>query len=145
MKNLYTIGTFIFFVFCSLSAAAQNAHGSSWSVYKDLDQVKIEQKVTTCSPQGSTDSHEYVFLKLTNKTSQPIHVTFRIESYFNGACTTCTNDEYVFTFNVPANGSVEPSCSLNGTNDRLAVYVKSLTQPNYSQFTKFELSEITIQ
>jgi hypothetical protein len=143
MKKVYAFSTLALFLLTAMGLSAQS---SSWSGYKDLDKVKIEQKVTSCTNPNTQDSFEYTFLKLTNKTAQPIQVTFRIESYFNGNCTTCSNDEYVFTFNVPANSSIEPSgCAFTSQNDRLAIFRKNLNKPNYSVFDRFELSGIIVQ
>lgn len=129
----------------NLASFAQNSQ--QWSLYQDLEDVKIEQKISQCQYQGSDDASEYTFLKLTNKTQSELFVTFKIEIFYNGSCTTCSNDEYLFTFHLMPGQSMEPDCSFkNDENGHLAIYMRQVKNPSKtSVFTKFQLSNINVQ
>ena len=116
----------------------------TWTSYRDLDAVKIDFTTEECG-ESSAIITEYYFIKLTNKTTHPIFVSFRIEYYYNNICSTCGNDEYRFTFEIPANGTMIPDCSLTGPTARLAVVKRFVNKTYGTPLDRFELSDITVQ
>ena len=123
------------------SGSVMGQTSDSWTLYRELDAVKIEYTTEQCGDDVIT---EFNFIKLTNKTSQPVSVTFKIEYYYNGTCTTCTNEEYRFTFALPANGSIQADCSLSSNTGRLAI-IKRYVNRNYGHpLDRFELSDIVV-
>lgn len=142
MKKVYLT------VMVVLSLAISSAvfgQSNNWSPCKDLGTVVVEQQTVQCTYPNSDVTAEYIFLRLTNTTNQEVHISFRIDTYFDGSCRTCGNYEYGFSFTIPANGSIEPTCAFNSANDKLAVFVKNVNRPNYASFDKFEINNVTIQ
>lgn len=138
-RLVYLLGCIVFF---SISATAQSAE--SWTTYSDLEQVKIEYRTNQCNFSSGVEA-DFYFIKLTNKTVEEVTITFRLEYYYNGECTTCHNDEYVYTFKIPASGSLEPTCDLSNDNARLAVIKEYLNRDFGYPLDKFEITNIQIQ
>ncbi len=117
----------------------------SYKLYKDLDAVKIDYTTQQCTNNADVIS-EFHFLRLTNKTNAPVSISFRVEYYYNGSCSTCSNDEYQFSFNIPANGSITTDCaSLSTSTGRLAVINKYVNKNYGPPLDKFELSNIVVR
>lgn len=131
------------FLALHLSAPAQNS-GLNWQVYQDEESYRIEQANTHCSNLGNgTVSADYIFLKLTNKTTKEITLSFQVEAYYDEKCRTC-NSEFYYSFEIPAKKSIEPNCKWE--NGQLAIiknYVSGLNDP--SRFTKLQLTNITVK
>lgn len=140
MRKIFYMTFFSFF----LIVVKSNAQ-SSWTLHQDLDKIKIEKKISQCTYEGSDVTLEYIFLKMTNKTSNEVRVSFHLDSYFNGQCRTCGSTEYDFVFKIPANGSIEPVCQFKNDLDKLAVFVKNVNRPNYSTFDKFEINNLVVE
>lgn len=134
------VGVIAFFL-CPSLMFAQSAN--SWTVYQDLPAVKIDYTTQQC---GSDVITEFNFIRLTNKTSNSISVSFKVEYYYNGSCTTCGTNEYQFTFDLPANGFLMPSCDdLTTPNGRLAI-IKRYVNRNFGHpLDRFELTNIIVQ
>lgn len=137
LKFAGLITLFIFPTF--LMAQSSN----SWTNYKDLDAVKIDYTTQQCGEEPEVIT-EFNFIKLTNKTSNPISVSFKIEYYYNGSCTTCGNEEYAFNFAIPSNGSVVPDCSLTSPNSALAVIKRYVNRSFGYPLDRFELTNIVV-
>jgi hypothetical protein len=138
-RALQLLGLLLIFSFPTVISAQSD---QIWTNYRDLEAVRIDYTTQQCTKDITT---EFYFIQLTNKTSNPITVSFRIEYYYNGACSTCSNDEYRFTFRIPANGSIMPDCALDSDAAHLAI-IKRYVDRNYgAPLDRFELSNITVQ
>lgn len=115
----------------------------NYTLYRELEAVKIDYITQQCTNNADliTEIH---FLRLKNKTSNPISVSFKIEYYFNGNCTTCGNNEYYFTFEIPSNGEITSDCNMESPNSRLAIISKYVNRNYGSPLERFELSNITV-
>jgi len=114
--------------------------------YADLESVKIDYITEQCGEEPNTIT-EFNFLRLTNKTTLPIFVSFKVEYYYNGVCSTCNTSEYQFTFNLSPNGVITSNCSnlFDETTGRLAI-IKSYVNRNFGHpLDRFELTNITVQ
>ncbi len=139
MRRLLLFTAFLLTLIGSTDLVAQTS--DSWTLYRELDAVKIEYTTQQC---GNDVITEFNFIKLTNKTAQPVSITFKIEYYYNGSCTTCSIEEYRFTFSLPSNGSIEADCSLSPNTGRLAI-IKRYVNRNYGHpLDRFELSDIVV-
>lgn len=116
----------------------------NYVLYRDLDAVRIDYTTQQCTNNADVIT-EFHFLRLKNKTSNPITVSFKIEYYYNGSCTTCGNSEYQFTFEIPANATITSDCSLESPNARLAIISKYVNRNFGSPLERFELSNISVQ
>jgi hypothetical protein len=138
-KVIRFVSTIVGF-FCAQFGIAQSSE--VWTTYRDMPAAKIEYTIHQC---GSDVITEFYFLKLTNKTAQSIDISFKIEYYYNGSCSTCGTNEYQFTFTVPANGFLMPDCNLTSSEGRLAI-IKRYVNRNYGHpLDRFELSNIIVQ
>ena len=141
-RALQYVGLFLI-VCCPAFLIAQTSE--TWTTYRDLDAVKIDYTTQECTGQNSGVITEFNFVRLTNKTANQVTITFKIEYYYNGSCTTCSNDEYRFTFVLPPNGILVPDCSLTGEAAKLAI-IKRYVNRNFGYpLDRFELTNITVQ
>jgi hypothetical protein len=138
-RALRLVGLFLIAV-CPTFMMAQ-----SYTTYTDLSAVKIDYTTVQCGEDPNTVT-EFNFIRLTNKTDQMITVGFKIEYYYNGACTTCSTNEYQVSYKIPANGVITTDCAgLSGSNGYLAI-IKKYINRNYGQpLDRFELTNISVQ
>lgn len=107
--------------------------------------MKIDYLVESCGEEPNTIS-EFNFIRLTNKTNADINVSFKIEYYYNGNCTTCGDDGYLVNYRIPANSSISTNCNeLSGQYGKLAVINKYKNRNYGSPLDKFEISNIEIK
>ncbi len=90
---------------------------------------------------------EYIFLRLTNYSDSPMNISFRVDHFYQGSgCATCTNDEYQYSFKIPAHGVLTGDCNFTTTGlSKLAIFKKFINKKNSKEFDKFEISNIVIQ
>lgn len=138
VKRLFGI-----FILCVAPSLLSAQSSDSWTLYRDLDAVKIDYQLQQCGTDVIT---EFNFVRLTNKTNKPILVSFKIEYYYNGSCSTCGTNEYQFTFSLAPNESIMPSCGdLSSPNGRLAIINKYVNRNYGHPLDRFELSNIIVQ
>lgn len=121
---------------------------STWHNQYTSSQIQIDYSdATNCSFSDGAVQAEYIFLKITNLTTHTVKVSFRVDVYYVGTgCGTCNNDEYLYSFNVPASGVIQADCNFTTTGmSKLAVFKKFLSKTNYREFEKFEITGITIE
>lgn len=121
---------------------------TNWHNQFTSSQIQIDYSdVTNCSFSDGSVQAEYIFLKVSNLTNQPVHVSFRIDTYYTGlGCVTCNNDEYKYSFQIPANGNIAADCNFTSTGQSdLAIFKKFITRINKREFEKFEITGITIE
>ncbi len=120
-------------------------NAQEYKMYKELPELTIDYRTENCGAEPNLIS-EFHFIRLTNKTAEAITVSFKIEPYINGNCTTCHNDEYYFTFEIPANSSITSYCDqLQEKNGNLALVSKYLNRDFGSDLDKFEITNISIR
>jgi hypothetical protein len=143
MNRAFVLVGLFFVAVCPTFLMAQ--HSPTYTTYSDLDAVKIDYTVQLCGEEPNTIT-EFNMLRLTNKTDHAITVSFKIEYYYNGICTTCNTNEYQVSFNLPANGTLSPDCtSLSGPAGHLAL-IKKYINRNFGQpLDRFELTNILVQ
>lgn len=123
-----------------------NLSAQSYTTYADLEAVKIDYTTQLCGEEPNTVT-EFNFLRLTNKTTIPVVISFKIEYYYNGACTTCSTSEYQFTFKLAPNEVISSNCSnlFDENTGRLAI-IKTYVNRNFGHpLDRFELTNITVQ
>lgn len=126
------LGAAIVSVFAFTASAQEN--------YFSNDQVTItSQKVECHYPENGIHS-EYVFLKITNNTSQEISINYDLDLWYNNEKR--TPDVTNFSYTIPANGSVEGSCESRKSG--LSVYSKILDLPAKTGLTKYELNNLKV-
>lgn len=114
----------------------------NWQSYKSTPQVDVDYRTEQCNDASNGIYREYIFLRMKNKTSQSVNVSWQFERYENNACSTCGKDEYKYSVTIAPNAEIIAQC---GSNQReLMVFVKHLDLPNHKTFTKFELGNFTV-
>lgn len=112
------------FMFLTLSAFAQNMIatplGSPEVLYNE-NGVSLTSQMTTCNNTDRGETTTYKLLTLTNNTAAPATLKVRMDSYYDGKCYTCENDEYTFTFKLEANETKTGSC-ITTLNPALCVF-----------------------
>lgn len=142
MKKTLLILSFMVGLFQAQTIVAQAS--DNYTLYREFDAVKIDYSTQQCTNNADVIT-EFHFLRLKNKTNNPIVVSFKIEYYYNGSCTTCGNNEYFFSFEIPANEVLTTDCNLEAPNARLAIISKYVNRSFGSPLERFELSNITVQ
>ncbi len=121
---------------------------ATWHPYQTIGQVQIDYSdPVNCSFSEGTTQAEYIFLKISNLSNNALQVSFRVDTYEVGSgCVTCNNNEYQYSFNIPANGTINADCNFLTTGkDKLAIFKKFISKPNKRVFEKFEITNIVIQ
>lgn len=128
--------------FCSVNVMAQSTNGS-WELVKSSPQVDVYKQVAQCT--SADVQMTYWDLKFVNKTNATVTVKYQARYFYNGACATCSNDEYKYSFTVPASGSKIASCS--GTNEltQQAVFIQYDNRPNGVTLESFEFGDFVVE
>lgn len=114
------------------------------SIIFSNNKVSIEEITQGCNDVKNGINKEYKFLNFTNKTANPIQVTYYTELFYNNTCYSCSNKaEYTFTISIPANGSVSGSCS-NKTQS-LAIFSKMLDGIKASELTSYSIKNVVVK
>ena len=108
------------------------------------NKLTIEGATQGCNDAKNGINKEFIFLNFTNKTAKEIKVTYYTELSYNATCYTCNSkDEYTFTITVPANGSVNGSCS--NKSQSLAIFSKMLDGVKASELTDYSIKNVVIK
>lgn len=153
-KTLALFIGFLCLIMSNLHAQyAWTPYETTWTTVQTQDDIKIEYSAPV-KCEATEAKAEYFFLRLSNLSSTTKTVSFRIDYYYKGTgCATCNNDEYQLSFEIPANGVLQGDCNfLSETNiemrtnrNKLAIFKQFLSKKNYTEFEKFEISNITVR
>jgi hypothetical protein len=118
---------------------------NSWNTYSETNQLKIEYKVVDCTYNSNGLAQRNVLLKYTNKTGNQLDVSWSLDLYYNGQCSTCnlTSGEYDFSITLAPNGAYEGACDLQHRNDR-KLFVRHTNLSNNSELTNFQLANLQV-
>ena len=109
-----------------------------WQVYKSTPEADVYFRNEACHDEANGIHREYVLLKFVNKTDHKLKLSWQLERYEAGTCTTCNKNEYAYSLTMEPHQTLEADCA---SKDReLKVFVKHLDLPNPKAFSKFELS-----
>ncbi len=75
-------------VFLCIVSYFLNATNSNSDIYYEDDKIKIQYSYFNCDYQQIFDQ-EFVFLKITNKTSKKIKVNWQEELWYDNKCVNC--------------------------------------------------------
>lgn len=140
-------------LFCSVIAFGQVAtnhveadhiNSSTWQLYLDNPEVKIELKREDCDIKSGL-AQQYIFVRLTNKTQNTLTLNWEMDMFYNGNCLTCGVGEYEWSYTLEPAQSVEGECTLDA-DKRLRIFSKFI-DPNYtntSVLTGFKFSNLTL-
>lgn len=136
MKRFIFITSFLLFSISFIKA--------QWVEYFQNESIKIEYLKQECSDLKNGTSNIYVFLKISNKTSETIDVYYNIFCiYQNGNKTYKTKGDNVkHTLRLPKGQSIEGNCDAKQKN--LKVYAGSMKRKG-STLKEFEVTNIEIK
>jgi len=142
-KSFSMFASLTFFMALSFNLSAQ----STWNLVHGHAKADIFEKTNVvCQNTAAGVDMQYTLLKIVNKTAQPITVSYLLACYYDNQCRTCSNSEYNYSITIPAGQTIEANCNFQRPDDgKLSVFQKYLTQPNYSDFTRYELQNLVIQ
>jgi len=125
------IPSFLFvFVIAFFNYSQQNINitsGETKLVFED-QHIKIEGTLTECDNLTSGINNSYVLLKITNLTQDTRSFKIQQDLYFDGNCTTCGKDEYLFSYTLSPGEIKTGKCSESEQSMRLFHHMP----PNYS-------------
>lgn len=143
MKKLTStfIAIIVMFIFLAPQAEAQE---DEWKLHKEVNGVQIYEKPTECHDETNGLHQEIILLKFVNTTSQDFKMTWTLETWYDGNCTTCDdpdNPEYQFSTEIKAGESIQGTCDIK-EGKTLRIFKGFLDKDNTSTLTKFELKNI---
>ena len=121
-----------------------NAQENEWKLHKKVNGIQIYEKTTECHDEKNGLHQEMILLKFVNTTSQDFEMTWTLETWYDGECTTChdpDNPEYQFSAKVKAGESIQGTCDIR-EGKTLRIFKGFLNKENTSTLTKFDLKNI---
>ena len=143
MKKTFNLLS-VLFVIIITSAFTPNSSSSDWTLYKEVNGVKIFTKVNACQLQSTNKSNQYVLFKYVNTTNKNKRISGRVDAYYNNLCRSCNLDspnEYEFSIDLKAGQSQKGNCS-----DELKAFklFYSSQDSRVAPLSKFELSNLNV-
>ena len=123
---------------------SKNIDASSWQVYVETEEFKIEYMKSDCFPTSGLD-FQAILLRYTNLTGNSIELSWHIDLDYDGSCKTCGSDEYNRSMTLAPNEIKEGNC-VDKSNMKLDLFSKFI-DPAYSkgaQLTSFKLGSLTL-
>ncbi len=149
MKNIYSnmISKGVALLSFFLVVGGANAQNNQWNLVQSTPSVDIfEQTDVVCNISAANVDMMYTFLRMKNKTASDVQVSFLMAIYYDNQCRTCANNEYEFTVNIPAGQTITGDCAFDtAEKGMLSIFQKNISQPNYSDYTRYELQNLVIQ
>ena len=116
-----------------------------WTTYAESPEVKVEVKRTDCYVNSGLNS-QYFLIRLTNKTTDHVSVSWNMELFYNNDCKTCGVGEYLWQIDLAPNASVSGDCQI-GSEHKLRLFSKFI-DANYSgtdELTGFHFRNLILQ
>ena len=82
--------------------------------------ILIEGTLTECDNKTQGIDNSYVILKITNKTRSASNFNIHQDLFYDGVCSTCNSDEYLFNFSLTPGQILKGTCYEN--NQSLKLY-----------------------
>jgi len=111
-----------------------------WTLLQEFEGVNIYYKYIECDYNRGIDQ-EFTVLKMENSTAEKISLNYWVELFYNNACKTCGEEEYLFHVDLEAGAFVEANCTLE-TNHHLRFFSKFIDFENVDQLTSFKLTKL---
>lgn len=78
-----------------------------WTLLRKDKGVIFEVKKEFLSSEDGRSNADYALVKLTNTTNSDLTITYTLAIHFNLGCSGCSAGEYLKTYTVPANSTLE--------------------------------------
>jgi len=123
---------------------APSEKATDWTTYIDNELFQIEYVFANCDPNVGFD-YEGVMLKITNKTSSKLQLSWHKILHYAGTCRTCDYpEEYSFSLSLAPNEVLEADCDPQTGYD--LKFFSRFIDAQYSQgdqLTSFQLLNLT--
>jgi len=137
-------------VIMSLSAQSQE---ETWTLLVEKDGVEVYQNSANCHDPSEGYNRRHVLLRFVNTTDQDVEVSWFIETWYDGNCSTChepEDPEHFRSITLKAGESTEGTCSVY-EGPTLKVFETFLTpegeklQDDVAELSEFNLNKLTVQ
>ncbi|MBN2745233.1 MAG: hypothetical protein JXR34_00765 [Bacteroidales bacterium] len=125
-------------------AVADAILSSEWIVYETIDNVTISYKVEDCTDEVNGLFTQELFLKVENKNSKDVQLTFNTALWFNNQMThDGTSDETKVSLKIAAGKTLSGSCK---ENPQLKIFIgfNDEDKLNIPRTSHFELKDISV-
>ena len=152
--KLFKLFLFLFPITCSTHAQNNNFENESnhfsahinWidkPIQKHIHNgVVFTAKLEKCNNPSVGMEKDYVILTLNNNNLNEVKISLHQDLYFDGACKTCSSNEYNRNYTIPGKGQISGSCDSH-SSEGLKLFYGS---PWVSEvLTKFEFTNIKIR
>lgn len=129
----------------SLIQVDSTANSSEWISYIDHEKFSIEYSYYDCDPNMGFD-YQGVLLRVTNKTSQKLALSWHKILYYAETCRTCNfPEEYHYDLSIEPNQTVEGDCNpQSGYNLKLFSKFIDASYTSGDHLTAFQLADFSI-
>lgn len=130
-------------------ASAQDA---SWTLFTEVDGVEVYQKSANCHDLSEGYHRRHVLLRFVNTTDQQVEISWFIETWYDGNCSTChepEDPEHFRSITLEPGESTEGTCSFH-EGATLKVFETFLTpegeklQDDVAELSNFDLHNLTV-
>lgn len=123
---------------------SKNIDASSWQIYVETADFRIEYIKVDCDPSSGMD-FQSILLRFTNLTSNQLELDWHLDLDFDGTCRTCGIGEYDRSVTLSPNEIQEGDCDTK-TNRTLDLFVKFIdaAYSKGAELTSFKLNDLTV-
>lgn len=120
---------------------------NEYKLIKEEQGIQIFAKEMDCHDNLNGIHQRFYNLQLINTTELPVTISWNIDTWYNGTCTTCgkaKTAENTYSVQLEPSASVEGSCDKDAIKG-LKVYIKEINLNKSSVLSKFEISNFNVQ
>ena len=105
--------------------------------------VDISSNIEDCVNPEKGTAKQYLNLRVSNKTTERLLVTFKKDLWYDGSCISCdsNSDEFVTRIELESSQSISGNCE---SDKQLRVFVKMLQLSGVRQLSHIEISNLSI-
>lgn len=137
--------TIMLTLFLFSQAIIASAPVDEWTLYKEINGVKIFTSKEECHDFANGTHYEYVILKFVNTTNVTKKVTWSEHLYYNGVCNGCdgNTDRPLFQIELKANEIIQGGCGTDN-GDTFRIFSRFLNYVDKQVLTKYDLVNLII-
>lgn len=140
---------YYFFKVCSIAVlflglSSFTVSEDQWREYFQNDQVKIEANAGQCDNKQAGISKSYIFLRVSNKSSQKVEVSFTKELWYGETCNGCSGEETKSTVVLQPNQTIEGTCESAFKDLKIFQGMANGSKGTKQRLTKFEIKNVNV-
>lgn len=143
-KLIFSISILLMIVSSDLFSQ-EKSRPATWKTYYENAQVRIEFHYEECKLPSEGTHKEMVYLKVINKTSDIVQVSWEKNLWYGDKCYGCEGDnsEFYVTMLLKPSESREGNCDKMCPNE-LKIFSKMLNHENLRVLNGFELKDVKV-